>query len=133
MTETSHGDPGRLDLPQEQLEFQDLPMATHSRAPDGPDEPYGFQDEPARPEPPTGRPAPPKKRRPKAAGTSRVRPPEPTNKKPQNRARQWVTLAAIMVPILGVAIFMAVRQKRQWSATLAAHRPQVEAYLAPGK
>lgn len=108
-------------------------MGTNSPIPDEPEEHYGLQDEPPSPRPSKDRPAAPKKRRPKEAGTSRTRPPEPADAKRKVMVKQLASLAVVLVPLLGVAIFMAVRQTRDWSDLLAAHRPQVEAYLAPGK
>jgi hypothetical protein len=104
-------------------------MATNPGPPDEPGEGFGFQDEPARPVPP----AKPKKRRPKEPGKARTAAPGPATSKPRATVVQWVSLAAVMVPLLAVAIFMAVRQNRQWSDLLAAHRAEVAAYLAPGK
>ena len=57
------------------------------------------------------------------------------NKKPPTPLWQWISLAAIMVPIIGFAAFMAIRQETQQADQRKTFGAAIDSYLAlaPGK
>jgi hypothetical protein len=118
-------------------------MTDHPRQPTDP-EPFRFQDEPS-PSPAGGAPAPagkperPRRRRP----ARRDRPAEapspsggagiPWLKSRPHALRDGLLVAGLLVPLIGFAAFMAIRQVREESHERTVFGANVASYLVPAK
>ena len=113
-------------------------MTDRPRPPADP-EPYRFQDEPipspaGGSRPPAGKPERPRRRparrsEPAPSGGSGI----PWLKPRPMTWRGWLVLAGLLVPLLVVAVVMAVRQVREEDQERAAFGANMTTYLVPGK